>query len=218
MGIEVKVNPDSGLFIGYDSSNRQANGGTDYNNLQYPPRSYQVVDSAGQSFYVPLDSGRNIGIRAIFRCISQLPVDREFTIRLQWDDPTSDVDLMLFTPTLSGTKDTINWSKLENSYGGSLDVDDTYGYGPEMITHPIINTDSLNNFADIIVHYYGPRDGRNTKTTIIFKINEGQIYQQSCYLDPLDYWSVGKINLKTGNFVPDSSCHINKNVKLRLKD
>jgi hypothetical protein len=68
------------------------------------------------------------------------------------------------------------------------------------------------------VHYYEPEGEESVKTIIEISIDGQKTEELICYLNPEDYWEVGRIYLNTGQFNASDSCKINHNVKLELKD
>ena len=86
------------------------------------------------------------------------------TFTLTWGQDNSDVDLHVLEPTLSTEGRHIYYSNMGSSYDGYpyLDIDNTYGYGPEHyyatedMTLP--NSASLYGTYKFRVHYYADHD------------------------------------------------------------
>jgi hypothetical protein len=91
-----------------------------------------------------LHSGRTVRVDSSFTITGDFPILDLWT-ELRWNTDQSDVDFHLLPPN-----STLNdlWTLLDcyyanksSSWGGSLDVDDVDGYGPEHITIPNVSTD-----------------------------------------------------------------------------
>jgi len=96
------------------------------------------------------------------------------TVTLTWDQDQSDVDLHVLEPGTDGRH--IYWS---NTGGGDnypyLDMDNTYGFGPEhyyateSMTLP--NSNSLYGSYQIRIEYYADHSGADTPQTITWHLN-----------------------------------------------
>jgi hypothetical protein len=141
----------------------------------------------------------DLAVRAIFKRTVISPDTGKFTFELRWDKKNTDLDLYLILH-----RDTVFWHK--RSIGSiKLDVDDNDGYGPEKIVCPI----AADSSAVIGVHYYGPNSGPSTPGSVLVrKNNESLVTLGRCTLRPKDWWTVARIDLRTGQVTARDSCKI----------
>jgi hypothetical protein len=168
-----------------------------------PRRSYRwYVDTSGQQILTPLSF--DLGVRAVFKCVSVEPDTSPFMVELHWDQPNTDLDLYLII-----LNDTIYWRNRRGNYGGMLDFDDNDGYGPEEIVQPIPPGIPADSLARIGVYYHGPQAGDTVKAEVVFRREGKQIDSAGwCSLTPMDWWSVAEINLRSGVIYKDTLCNI----------
>jgi len=134
---------------------------------------------------------------------------------LRWNTNYSDVDLHLLPPGADmydlWTTDDCFYDNMDTYWGGSLDIDDVEGYGPEHITIPTV---SLEGTYRLFVHYYD-EDGAG-KTQAFFNVStlNGPLHDFGPYTlihdggnDAGDIWEVCKIEYPGGNIIPVNEYH-----------
>jgi hypothetical protein len=122
-----------------------------------------------------------------------------FGIELIWKDGRADLDLYLLLPRAPGDTivDTVGWFRRQ-ARGCTLDVDDTYGYGPEKIRGPIGAL--MPDTAKVGVHYYGPPKGVSTQARIFFYRNRVKVDSTKWFaLSPGNWSTVGFPDLRAGS-------------------
>ncbi|MBU0528158.1 hypothetical protein KKF86_00140 [bacterium] len=142
-------------------------------------------------------------------------------VTLTWNlGPSSDVDLWVQDPT----GEWCGYTNKETDIGGWLDVDDTYGYGPEnfRLSHEAVaaNPGAYN----VVVHYYSFA-GDPTIPTLQIVLNEGQTNQITRTLvgPSLNFretWNATTITMPGGTFsdyAPAGKLLINSDRPLKTK-
>ena len=122
-------------------------------------------------------------------------------VTLTWNlGPSSDVDLWV----QDATGEWCGYSNSTTAIGGWLDLDDTYGYGPEnfRLSQEAVNANP--GVYNIKVHYYSS-SGDPTVPTLKVVLNEGQANQiirtmVGPALNPRDTWFATTITMPNGNF------------------
>jgi uncharacterized protein YfaP (DUF2135 family) len=138
-----------------------------------------VIDSGANVIHVSL-SGKLTDGKCAF-------VDTTFSVKgnfaalglwteLRWNT-VSDVDFHLLPPsgTFPGsfwTPTDCNYTNRSTSWGGFLDVDNTYGYGPEHITIPTVRDTGTYR---LFVHYFSAPSGTVTSASVSVKVGSGSI-------------------------------------------
>ena len=93
---------------------------------------------------------------------------------LRWNTNASDVDFHLLPPGSSvsalWTSSDCYYSNKLPSWGGSLDVDDVDGYGPEHITIPTV---SVTGTYRLFIHYYATHGASGTAASVTVSSNGG---------------------------------------------
>jgi uncharacterized protein YfaP (DUF2135 family) len=92
---------------------------------------------------------------------------------LRWNTNNTDVDFHLLPPGASfpgsfWTSTDCYYSNRATSWGGYLDVDNVYGYGPEHITVPAVSDTGTYR---LFVHYYSDHTSGTTATTAFVSVS-----------------------------------------------
>lgn len=182
-------------------------------------RSWGVLTVSGTAFFgdIPLFCGAqtillsfdNASGRAYFMAnVTQTGCTvPSFRTQLTWDTDASDIDLHLVRPL--GTVESSNDCYYANcSFGGLewgavgaagdpfLDVDDTYGFGPENI---VIVSGAETGEYRVVIHNYSSSAG--TKPTVKFFWNDVETvrYTSAQTMDSPSrlYWEVARVNIVT---------------------
>ena len=92
---------------------------------------------------------------------------------LRWDTALTDVDIY------STAQDGTLWYRNLSQGSGSLDYDDTSGFGPEVISYRSTDSDVYVNGAfDVDVHYYSGRVRTNYRLDVVLNETEGGLRRQ----------------------------------------
>ena len=86
--------------------------------------------------------------RCITKGVSQLPVERDISVVMFWDDPSADIDLHIYEPDGSH----VSYRKRESRQGGTLYYDITNGFGPEIY---VLGTAKKGAYTFKVVYYRG---------------------------------------------------------------
>lgn len=95
--------------------------------------------------------------KCIVRGVSNLPVQRDLSLVLTWEDPVADVDLHIHE---AGGEE-VMYTHLESRSGGLLYYDVTDGYGPEIY---VLGTAPKGRYRLTLVYYGG--SAKNVKGTL----------------------------------------------------
>lgn len=103
----------------------------------------------------------------------------DIKITLSWDTE-ADIDLWVTDPN----NEKIWYENPQSASGGTLDRDDTDGYGAENIYWPV-NESPFGTYI-VQIHYFGPEDGPTTNCTIRIKnFGNENVYRQALTPDGL---------------------------------
>ncbi|MCX6283488.1 MAG: hypothetical protein NTW31_04535 [Bacteroidetes bacterium] len=129
---------------------------------------------------------------------------------LRWNTNYSDIDFHMLPP--GGTIDDLwtssdcYYSNKSPSWGGVLDVDNTYGYGPEHITVPIANQSGSYR---LFVHYYKDHGGGVTQAFVDVGVKDGPLKHLGPYTlvnnggnESGDVWEACTIDFPSGTITP----------------
>jgi hypothetical protein len=193
----IPANSTSDFFIGWTASAKSQCALWDSTSDTWPLRSYSAFwDSTHWNMSALVG---DLAVSALFRCATPPPETGVVSVELRWNTAATDLDLYL-----AGKKDTVYWRKPKDSRGRRiLDVDDADGYGAEIITYSVRLGPLADTMADVGVYYYGPAEGEQTGARVQSK-RGGSVRNKIgwCSLKPKQWWSVGKINLRTGVITP----------------
>jgi len=143
------------------------------------------------------------------------------TLTMTWGQDASDVDLHVLEPTIGGTEGRHIYYNNTGTGSGHpyLDMDDTYGYGPEHyyatedMTLPNTLDNSLYGTYEFRVHYYADHDSNNDETQPITWHVSARYLAYKDATRNLEYWvdkswsgSLSTANSSdTGNFLNSGS-------------
>jgi tetratricopeptide (TPR) repeat protein len=91
---------------------------------------------------------RDIVHQCITHSVSRLPVVRDISLVLFWEDPRADVDLHIHEPN----GEIVNYRRKESGQGGTLYYDITNGLGPEIY---VLGTGKPGAYRISVVYYSG---------------------------------------------------------------
>ncbi len=112
-------------------------------------------------------------------------IRNDLRVNMVWNDGASDVDLHLFCPADAGKNinaEHISWHHKTGANGGSLDVDNVTGYGPENISFPAGKA-PRGSYVGAVNLYSRSGAERNIAVRITIFLNEGTNGQSVQYFD-----------------------------------
>ena len=163
-------------FTPHDFSRRMEYGNA-FQRLNRPVEACQTFASAVQlnpaqrdTFRAMMNLRRSFeaesnGLReCVVQGVSNLPVTRDVSLILTWEDPTADVDLHI----REATGESINYTHRESRQGGLLYYDITDGYGPEIY---VLGNGQKGKYDLEVVYFSGST--ANIKGTLTILRNAG---------------------------------------------
>jgi uncharacterized protein YfaP (DUF2135 family) len=117
--------------------------------------------------------------------VTSTRIPNDIRVNMSWNDGNSDVDLYLFCPADASKNvaaEVIWYADRNGLNGGSLDVDNVVGFGPENISFPAGRAPSGTYTGAVNLYARGGVD-RNISARVTVFLNEGAVNQQTIPLD-----------------------------------
>lgn len=151
-----------------------------------------VMNSGAFSGSLVLVSGSNViavsdtnadGTETATVTVTSTRNPNDIRVNMAWDDGNSDVDLYIFAPA-SATKaaEVIWYGNKTGTNGGTLDVDNVTGYGPENIAFPVGTAPTGLYYGAVNLYARGGAD-RSINVRVTIFLNEGSTSQTVTALD-----------------------------------
>ncbi|MEI6747882.1 MAG: YfaP family protein [Bacteroidales bacterium] len=129
---------------------------------------------------------------------------------LRWNTNNSDIDFHMLPPgaTMADlwTGNDCCYHTTSTAWGGYLDVDNTWGYGPEHISVPSVTTPGTYR---LFVHYYGDDGGGATQAFVSVSVRNGNMVNFGPYTlvnnggdNRGDLWEVCSFEFPSGTITP----------------
>jgi len=129
----------------------------------------------------------------------------DLSTQLRWNTNDTDVDLHLLPPGY-GTNSLFSsydcyYGNTRTSWGAELDIDNTWGYGPEHITIPTV---TIPGTYMLCVHYYAARQAPFTDVWVTAASYESEPIEFGPHrmINTDDIWVVCYIEYPSGNIIP----------------
>jgi uncharacterized protein YfaP (DUF2135 family) len=185
----------------------QLSGSTNFSQsivINNGPNTIKIIAYGQQS------TGRTVVAVTQISVTGNFPILDIFT-ELRWNTNNTDIDFHMLPPgddiSALWTTDDCYYANQSTSWGGYLDVDNTWGYGPEHISVPSV---TLNGDYRLFIHYFADHGGGVTQAFASVSIRDAAMQNFGPYTlqnggdgdNAGDLWEVCKITFPGGTITP----------------